>query len=229
MVWKLEKKIFDRILSHYFKGNEIHHFDFACGTGRILSYFESHTRKSVGCDVSPSMLDVARENNKSAKIIEADLTQCDVLDDNKFNLITAFRFFPNAEEKLRKEAMQVLSRHLDDNGYLIFNNHKNTGSTRNLLARLFGRYNFKGMSIAEVKMLLQENNLEIVRIYPLSIFPASESHVLIPLRLLRLIEMVLRNFKPLQNFGENLIFFNGLRRFLINRRFLNVLITPIFL
>ncbi len=213
MVWQFEKGVLDRILTVFYRNFEIHHFDFACGTGRILAYLEDRTKSSVGVDLSPSMLEVARKNKRSAEIIEADLTRSDVLGDRKFNMITAFRFFPNAKAELRMEAMQMLSRHLDDNGYLVFNNHRNTGSARNRLARLFGRRGYRGMSIAEVKALLTENQLEIVKIYPLCVFPASEKHRLLPLFLLCPVEVFLSKCRPFRNFGGNLIF--------VCRRFVN--------
>ena len=206
MVWQLEKGILDDILTTFYKESEVHHFDFACGTGRILSYLENRTKNTVGVDLSPSMLEVARRNSRTAEIIEADLTGSDVLGDRKFNLITAFRFFPNAETELRTEVMQVLSRHLDDDGYLVFNNHKNTGSTRNRLARLCGRRGYRGMSTAEVKALLAENDLEIVRIYHLCVFPASEKCMLLPPLILRYIEGILARIPVLCNFGGNLVF-----------------------
>ena len=206
MVWQFEKGILCNILTTFYKESEIHHFDFACGTGRILSYLENRTKSTIGVDLSPSMLEVARENTKTAEIIEADLTQSDVLEDRKFNLITAFRFFPNAEANLRLEAMTVLSRHLDDNGYLVFNNHKNTGSTRNRLARLFGCRGYKGMSIVDVKKLLAKTGLEIVKTYHLCVFPASENHGLLPLFLLRPLDALLSKCRFFKGLGENLIF-----------------------
>lgn len=206
MVWQLEKGILDRILALFYRNSEIYHFDFACGTGRILSYLEDRTKSSLGVDLSPSMLEVARKNIKHAGIIEVDLTQNDVLGNRKFNLITAFRFFPNAEKELRMEVMQVLNRHLADNGYLVFNNHKNIGSMRNRLARFFGRRNYKGMSVGEVKSLLAKTGLEMVKIYPLCVFPASDKYMLLPVFLLRPIEALLIKWRPLQKFGENLIF-----------------------
>jgi predicted TPR repeat methyltransferase len=206
MVWQFEKCVLDRIVTLFYKDSEIHYCDFACGTGRILSHLENRTKSAVGVDLSPSMLEVARKNSRNAEIVEADLTRSDVLGDRKFNLITAFRFFPNAEAGLRLEAMQVLSRHLDDNGYLVFNNHKNTGSTRNRLARLFGHRSYKGMSMAEVKALLAENHLRVVKIYPLCVFPSSDKRSWLPLFLLRPIEALLSKCRPFRNLGENLIF-----------------------
>jgi predicted TPR repeat methyltransferase len=206
MVWHFEKDILEQILSQFYKCSEIHHFDFACGTGRILSHLANRTTRSVGVDLSPSMLEIARKDNSSAEIIEADLTQNDILKDQRFNLITAFRFFPNAEEELRMEAMQVLVRHLEDDGYIVFNNHMNTGSIRQRLNMLIRRRQLKGMNLAEVKSLLAKNGLEIVKIYHLCVFPASESHMLLPAFLLRPIDALLSKCIIFQNYGENLIF-----------------------
>jgi len=206
MVWGFEKSILDRILTLFYKDAEIHHLDFACGTGRILAYLQARTKSAVGVDLSPSMLEVASRNNQSAEIVEADLTRDDVLGDRKFNLITAFRFFPNAEPALRSEAMNVLARHLEDDGYLVFNNHKNTGSARNRLARLLGRRRYQGMSIAEAETLLAENGLEIAKTYHLCVFPASERHMLLPPFLLRHIDGILSRIPALCNYGQDLVF-----------------------
>lgn len=206
MVWQLEKGILDHILSTFYRDLQIHYLDFACGTGRILSYLEERTKYAIGVDLSPSMLEVALKNNKSAEIIKADLTKDDVLGERKFNLITAFRFFPNAQPELRKQAMQVLNRHIEDNGYIVFNNHKNVGSARNRLAKLFGHREYSGMSIAEVKSLLVESSLEIVKVYHICVFPVFGKHTLVPLCLLRPIEVFLSRRRLLKNLGENLIF-----------------------
>ena len=121
------------------------------------------------------------------------------------NFITAFRFFPNAQPELRKEVMGLLRLHLEDNGYLVFNNHKNTGSCRNRLYKLFNKGS-KGMSVDEVKDLISENKLELVKTYHLGVFPAAESRTLLPIFLLRPVDKLLSKCRFLQNYGENLIF-----------------------
>jgi predicted TPR repeat methyltransferase len=206
LVWEFERAILDRIFSAYYAGHDVHHLDFACGTGRILMHFEDRTRISVGVDLSPSMLEVTRMNSKNSDLLQADLTREDVLGDRKFNLITAFRFFPNAEPELRFEAMEVLVKHLDDNGYLVFNNHMNLGCFRYRLARLLGRGGNKGMSITDVKELLAKNNMEIVRTYHLCVFPASENHMLLPRSILRHIEGALARCPVFRNLAENVLF-----------------------
>ncbi len=97
--------------------------DFACGTGRILGVAESVFDCTVGVDVSDAMIAVAREKCAKSKIIKQDLT-CSSLQD-RFDVITSFRFFRNAEESLRNDALRSMHRHLSGNGYLVANIHGN--------------------------------------------------------------------------------------------------------
>ena len=76
-------------------------------------------------DISSSMLDGKEEKLKNSKIIIEDFRKTNSLSEKKFDLITAFRFFPNAEPVLRQKAMKFISDHIKDKGYIIFNNHKN--------------------------------------------------------------------------------------------------------
>ncbi len=206
MVWKLEKIILDNIVTKFYKNMQINHLDFACGTGRILNHLERHTNSSTGVDLSPSMLDVARKNIKRSKIIEADITKEDILGNKKFNLITAFRFFPNAQKQLRIDAMMVLVKHLEENGYLVFNNHMNTDCLKYRISRLLGRGGYKGMSVDEVKLLAAEARLEIVKTYHLCVFPSTESRTLLPQYFLLRIEKVLARIPMLTYCGENIVF-----------------------
>lgn len=206
MVWQQERAILDHILLTFFRDKKLSHLDFACGTGRILSYLADSTEQAVGVDVSPSMLEVARKNNKNAVIIEKDITQNDVLDNRKFNLITAFRFFPNAQPELRNEVMKLLDKHLDDDGYIVFNNHRNTRSALNRLRKFKGHSGYQGMNTAEVKKLLTENRLKIIKVYHLRVFPARENKTLLPIFLLHPLDALLSKCKFLQNLGTNLIF-----------------------
>jgi SAM-dependent methyltransferase len=206
MIWDYEKNILDQIIEKYLASACIEHLDFACGTGRIARFLEERVRSVVGVDISASMLQVARINCIKAEIIEADITKDDLLADRKFNFITAFRFFANAQPDLRKQVMTVLRRHLTDGGYFVFNNHKNTGSTRNRIARAFGHREFKGMSIYEVQRLICECKLEIVDAFHLCTFPSSDELPILPLPILCRIEKGLSRLPFLWQFGENIIF-----------------------
>ncbi len=206
MIWGFEKQILDSIIKQYLPGGSFSHLDFACGTGRILQHIGQFTHRSTGVDVSPSMLEVARQNNSSAEIIQADLTQQNPLAERTFDLITAFRFFPNAEDALRQDAIYAIRRHLPVGGYFVFNNHKNTGSVRNRLARVAGRKNFLGMSSVETENLVKSANLNIVKVYHLSTFPASEKNRMLPVGLLRQIERITQKLPFCGSLSENLIY-----------------------
>ena len=62
------------------------------------------------------------------------------------------------------------------------------------------------MSIDEVKALIAETGLKIVKKYHMCVFPACERHKLLPLSLLRPVEAFLSKQRVFQNLGENLIF-----------------------
>ena len=90
--------------------------DFACGSGRVLELLEGHVGKATGVDVTESMLEVAADVTERSRLVHADITRSDDLDGEQFDLITAFRFFPNAELDLRHEAMAKLATLLAPGG-----------------------------------------------------------------------------------------------------------------
>lgn len=174
-IWSREQEIILRILEKYFAGKEINLLDFACGTGRITGLLESRVKTSTGVDVSGSMLAIARSKLKRTEIVEADITTENVLESRKFNLITAFRFFLNAEPELRSSAIKAIVELLDEDGLLVFNNHHSLGSpwikllnARHLQKNPEGTFNV--MSIEQMKELVENAGLEIVEIYPSGFF-----------------------------------------------------------
>lgn len=137
VLWKLERAILTRIVQRRFRDRDaVRHLDFACGTGRVLSHLSPLVGQSVGVDVSESMIEVAREELPDVQVHLADVTRDPVLDDQRFELITAFRFFPNAEWKLRDDAMAKLVQLLAPDGVIVFNNHIRKGSLRFAFRRL---------------------------------------------------------------------------------------------
>jgi len=177
-LWQREQQILDCILNKYFSDGTITHLGFACGTGRILAYLVGRTETSTGIDVSESMLKVAREKVPSAEVIKGDLTKNDILGDRLFNLITAFRFFPNAQPPLRAEAIQCLVKHLTPNGLLVLNNHKNHSSLLYRLARLVGRHH-RTMKTKEVEQLVSSVGLKVAEVFPIGVLPACDKHPMI--------------------------------------------------
>jgi ubiquinone/menaquinone biosynthesis C-methylase UbiE len=189
-MWRIEKQILDGIVSENFGQTRMRLLDFACGTGRILHHLESRASESVGIDLSPSMLEVARAKVRKSEIVEADITRTDVLQDRQFDLVTAFRFFPNAEPELRTEAMLVLKRHLSPRGVLVFNNHKNRDSSICKLARALGRGNPREtlMSAEEATDLISMAGLVVAKRYHLGVIPVTEKHPVLPSAMLNTLE-----------------------------------------
>jgi ubiquinone/menaquinone biosynthesis C-methylase UbiE len=205
-LWSREQLILLGIIEKYLSGRDIELLDFACGTGRIACLLEQRVHSCTGVDVSPSMLAVAREKLERTEIIEADITASEVLRDRKFNLITAFRFFVNAEPTLRTAAIKALAGLLSKDGYLIFNNHQNLNCPwmrlRHWQYRRRGSQGiFNVMTVRQMHDLVESVGLEIVRICPVGFFhpprvPVSQS-------LCRVIDSGLGAFKSLAHLAES--------------------------
>ena len=207
-LWSREQEIILRILEKHFAGRDVHLLDFACGTGRITEFLENRVKTSTGVDVSGSMLAIAREKLKRTELIETDITAENILKPRKFNLITAFRFFLNAEPQLRSEAMETLAELLDENGYLIFNNHQNSGSPWIRLRYAHYRKKNPGgiynvMSIGQMKKLVEGAELEIVEIYPAGFF--NPPKIPVSFHIIRAIDWAAGKFKFMNQLSENLI------------------------
>jgi SAM-dependent methyltransferase len=209
MVWRLEQRALDMVLGEYLPAAPRTHLDFACGTGRILEFFAARVAQSTGVDVSNSMMEVAKRTAPNAELIEADLTQRDVLGERRFDLITAFRFFPNAERELREGVFRALARHLAPTGVLLFNNHKNRNSLRGRLSRLRGRGSPVGtMTHAEVEELLPLAGLRVLRRIPVASLPLSEKHVLLPVAVAEPLERLLSGL-PLAPMAQDILYVCG--------------------
>ena len=207
-LWSREREILVRILEKYFMGRNVHLLDFACGTGRITKFLENRVKTSTGVDVSSSMLAVAEEKLKRTELIETDITAENILKPRKFNLITAFRFFLNAEPELRSVAIRALAELLDEDGYLVFNNHQNSGSPWIRLRHAHyrkknpeGIYNV--MSIEQMTNLAKGAGLETVEIYPIGFF--NPPKITVPDCLNHGIDWTAGKLKFMNQFSENLI------------------------
>ena len=207
-LWSREQEIILRIIEKYFAGKDVHLLDFACGTGRITELLENRVKTSTGIDVSGSMLAIAREKLKRTEVIEADITVENILKPRKFNLITAFRFFLNAEPELRSAAIKTITELLDEDGYLVFNNHQNSGSP--WIRLRYAHYRKKNpqgiynvMSIEQMKYLVEEAGLEIAEIYPIGFF--NPPKIPVPDCLNRGIDWAASKLKFMNQFSENLI------------------------
>lgn len=174
-LWQKEQAALYDIVNTYFSGKEVHYLDFACGTGRILGAMKDRVHQCMGIDVSDSMLHQCRQKHPDVCVIQADITRDDVLAGQQFNLITAFRFFPNAEPQLRLEAADALAWHLSHDGLFVFNNHRNQTCPLFGLARLLGKP-FHTMHNQEVDALLDAADFEIIKTYAFGALPAHDGY-----------------------------------------------------
>ncbi len=200
-LWTREQLALKRILQTHLGNRKIDLLDFACGTGRVLGYLENLVDSAVGVDVSSSMLTEAKKKLKRAELIQTDITTKNVLSGRKFDLITAFRFFLNAEPELRHAALKSLSPLLKEDGYLVFNNHRNQTSplTRFKYGRCHRQRKF--MSIEEMYELAGMIGLEIVKIYPIGFLPLPK--VKLPALFNNMIDNIGARFESLHRFSES--------------------------
>jgi len=210
LVWAWEKRILDGVLRTYYLHRRIQLLDFACGTGRIISFLEEKVESATGVDVSESMLSITAGKVNKSDLLLADLTEEDVLSDRQFNLITAFRFFLNAQPSLGREVMRILSDHLAGDGYLIFNNHLQRGSLMHLALSLWakfrGRERCRSLSANEVKELLSGAGLRVAATHHWGLLPANDRRMPMPAGLLAIVEGWAgrcRLFRPL---AQNVIY-----------------------
>lgn len=206
MVWEFERAFLDDVVGREFRGAPFSHLDFACGTGRILQHLRQRGADTVGVDVSEAMLEIARSLAPDAELICSDITQGNALTDRKFDLITAFRFFPNAQQDLREKAMQALAQRLRPGGVLVFNNHKNRSSVLYSITRLVRRGRQSDMNDLEVKGLLDGAGLRVVSVYAVGMVPAAERLRLLPVSVIRHLERWLSKWSWPKKFASNVVY-----------------------
>ena len=207
MIWEYERRFIKAAIHDHLRSRRIIHLDFACGTGRIISFLEKYATRSTGIDIASSMLDVARTQVKTATLIHGDIHAIPTTHGEKYNLITAFRFFPNAEMSLRENVIGKLSEVLDDKGILIFNNHRNRQSLTFMILRLLGRkYDASGLTHREIKAFLKKANMKIKSTYHVGVFPMVESRTIMPVYLLDGFENIATRIPLLRRFAANVIY-----------------------
>lgn len=188
LAWRWERALLDRIVLRMPADSRKSHLDVACGTGRILGHLERRFMRSVGIDISPRMLEVAKTTVRDAVLIRGDFTDPRALADQQFDLVTAFRFFANAEPDLRVEAVQRIAALLEPDGMAIVNNHKNCFSMQYRLSRakscLLRRRHAETpcMSTVELIATFARCGLALKAIYSWGVLPGNEMRMFIPER-----------------------------------------------
>ena len=179
VVWTLERPLLEAIVREQrARSGKVAYLDFACGTGRVLSFLEPLVDEATGIDVSASMLARAAGRVKKARLIEADVTGPGAAVEGRYDLVTAFRFLLNAEPQLRRDGLRALAARLrDGSSRLVLNTHGNPRSykglvvpARRLLGRRGGDENL--LAVAEVELLLSEAGLTPVARYGMAVLPS---------------------------------------------------------
>jgi SAM-dependent methyltransferase len=129
--------------------------DFACGTGRITAIAADHFAEVVGVDVSALML-ASAHGADNVRLHQIDITRQSL--GETFDVVTAFRFFLNAEQQLRREALDAVRKHLKKDGRLVCNIQMNATSPCGVASRIANQIPFSRkrntMSSAELSALL---------------------------------------------------------------------------
>ncbi len=164
ILWYLEQQILERLLSGLTPSRAL---DFACGTGRILSFLETRVPETMGIDISEEMLNIARTRCLRSELICRDITRDPQSFGDHFDLITAFRFFLESQDELRNQVLDILREIIAPNGYLIVNFHRNPYSMRGaylaVKARLTKR-DFTMVSVSQAKKLLTDHRFSVEKI-----------------------------------------------------------------
>jgi hypothetical protein len=157
------------------------------------------------------MINIARTNVKNSKIIKVDLTKKNIFNKNYFDLITSFRFFLNAQPELQEEVLNVLSKILKDEGYLVFNIHLNKTSIYSRIIHLIRKiahldYEIKTMSIEQVSQMVEKAGLEIITTFHFAIFPILKENTKIPMSAIDPFEKFFSKIPCLGYFSRYIIF-----------------------
>lgn len=134
--WLVEQQLLADIFRNAIPPGARSAADFACGTGRILEFLSRYFPSPMGIDISPDMLALARARCPRATLILGDVTTAHNLASGPFDLITAFRFFLNAEPSLRSQVLAWMGKSLRPGGVVVANFHLNPASMRGMYLRL---------------------------------------------------------------------------------------------
>jgi SAM-dependent methyltransferase len=164
--WRIEREILDRSLERFAKDGSSRALDFACGTGRVLSHLEARFAQPVGIDVSPDMLERARTRCPDSVLLAVDVTEQPRIDGTPFDVITAFRFFLNAEQPLRTQVLRWMHDALKPDGVVIANFHLNPRSVRGVYLQLrwAGRWRTPALGVRAVREMFTRSGFEVLSV-----------------------------------------------------------------
>jgi SAM-dependent methyltransferase len=206
LMWDLERDLLRRLLNRVGTRRTL---DFASGTGRVAGFIKeiAPTADVHGVDISESMLEVARETYAGIQFHHADgRSAARHLGTGSFGLVTAFRFFANADHPLRESAADQIRDLVEPGGWVIFNNHRNFWSLPYVAARFAGRGGF-GAENRRLEGLFTNRGFHVVERHSLGVWPQSEKKsYLAPWSVTRRLEAAnLRSMSTRHALGYNMV------------------------
>jgi SAM-dependent methyltransferase len=173
----------------------------------VLEFLQPLVQEPTGIDISRPMLNMARTRVPGARLILEDGSKEGVLPRDHFDLVTAFRFFLNADDDLRRGVLRAIAQTLRSDGLLIANIHGNLWSAR-LPSFLFRRYllrqEMNALTLHRMRRLLREQGFSIVAVFGVG-FPTRKMYRLLGRRACGAIERVLSSVPPFRYVAVNLI------------------------
>ncbi|MDQ1682469.1 MAG: hypothetical protein QOH99_1010 [Frankiaceae bacterium] len=203
--WDLEQRILDRIFAHDLATKPTCALDFACGTGRVLRYLESRIPQTIGVDIAEEMVAYARPRCPDSRFVKHDVTTGPHPDiPASVDVVTAFRFFLNAEPDLRRDVLAWIRSVLGTGGTLIANFHLNPRSLRGryLLLRWRGRPRTAMVSPWEAHRILADAGFDVLACYGYEYLPyRRDGNHLRGVGLRRWVEISLLNRRRVRDLG----------------------------
>lgn len=201
---KIENKLCLEMLKGTKPIESFTHLDFACGTGRILRYFEKLSSKQIGLDISPDMLEIAKVSSKAQLLLPNEYFKAfEMLEASDVVVVSAFRFVLNSEQRDLDDFISFCKRILvsHENVYLMINNHGSKFSLRSLTLGVLLR---KGNILSEKKFMekLIPLNFQTINKRNMQLFPTG---IIVKMPWLLRIEKKIAKRKNF-NFGINKIY-----------------------
>jgi len=215
--WEWEQVVLGSILENKLRSDSSI-LDFACGTGRILSFLVTKSNHVTGVDLSDTMLEISRKNLPDVEIVKADITKDNVFKGKRqFDVITSFRFFLNAQNSLRIEVLNALHPLLKDDGIFIFNNHGNAMGfgtflgkwaidLKNIFRKSTEQFVYNTLSESKVKQLINETGFEIIETFHRSVFPILNEKTKFNVSKIEKLENWFSSRKSLRPLARNVIY-----------------------
>lgn len=208
-MWELEKDLIKKIFTNLAPRRVL---DFATGTGRIVAELEQSLPDCEfhGIDISQDMLAIARADCSRTAFYEMDGRQAlDNFGKEAFDVVSAFRFFANADPALRKDVADQISGLTKPGGHVVLNNHRSFWSVPYVAMRALGNSDGSyGARNADIENLFLQRNFSCVRRYSLGVWPQHDVRsFLLPWSTTLAIERFnMRHFSKIHTLGYNTIF-----------------------